>query len=236
MRPLLNKIGTRWALIALAAAVIAFVAGVSYGLRTDGGILARWVTSTPTSIYDLNTPTAWELNIAYATAVSQTPTAVVVVTGGSASKPAAAMSKEEKEKAALRAAYRAAEDTFDGGTHYWDERITKITFNLEEYLGIHPKQAIYLVDIDRVIRLPKNIKYVQSFDKWQSPPATCIRPSWWSGKCPVFPTYNLMAPSGNKVWVDSAGYVFVPDSDTLPEGFSFLSDLKVWRYSSDRYR
>ena len=78
------------------------------------------------------------------------------------------MSKEEKEEAALSAAYLAAEETFDGGTHYWDDRITRITFNLEEYLGIHPKRAIYLVDIDRVIRLPKDIEYSYSLNKWQS--------------------------------------------------------------------
>ena len=144
------------------------------------------------------------------------------------------MPKEEKEEAALSAAYLAAEETFDGGTHYWDERITRITFNLEDYLSAHPERASDLVDIDRVIRLPKDIEYVQSMHKWQSPPATCRRPSWWSGKCPVFPAYNLRAPSGDVVWADSAGYVFVPDSDILPEGFSFLSDLKVWRYSSDR--
>ena len=83
-----------------------------------------------------------------------------VATGGSTRKPATAMPKEEKEQAAIRAAYEAADETFDGGTHYWDERITRITFNLEEYLGIHPKRAVYLVDIDRVIRLPKDIEYV----------------------------------------------------------------------------
>ena len=235
MRTLLDKIGTRWLLIALVVAVVAFVAGVNYGLRTSGGMLAQGGTPTPTSIYDINTPTAAELDAAYATAVAQNvPTAVVVVRGGSASKPVTAMSKEEKEEAALSAAYLAAEETFDGGTHYWDDRITRITFNLEEYLGIHPKRAIYLVDIDRVIRLPKGIEYSYSLNKWQSPPPTCRRPSYWSGRCPVFPAYALRAPSRDEVWVDSAGYVFVPDSDTLPEGFSFLSDLKVWRYSSDR--
>ena len=49
MRTLLDKIGTRWVLIALLVAVVAFVAGVNYGLRTSGGILAQGVTPTPTS-------------------------------------------------------------------------------------------------------------------------------------------------------------------------------------------
>ena len=41
MRPLLNKIGTLWVLIALAVAVIAFVAGVNYGLWDSDGIGAQ---------------------------------------------------------------------------------------------------------------------------------------------------------------------------------------------------
>ena len=41
MRPLLDKIGTRWVLIALVVAAVAFVAGVTYGLRTAGGIGAQ---------------------------------------------------------------------------------------------------------------------------------------------------------------------------------------------------
>ena len=49
MRTLLNKIGTRWVLIALVVAVVAFVAGVNYGLRNSGGILAQASTPTPES-------------------------------------------------------------------------------------------------------------------------------------------------------------------------------------------
>ena len=47
MRPLPDKVGTRWALIALVVAVVAFVAGVNYQLRTGGGILAQASTPTP---------------------------------------------------------------------------------------------------------------------------------------------------------------------------------------------
>ena len=47
MRQLLDRIGTRWVLIALAVAVVAFVAGVNYQLRTAGGILAQSSTPIP---------------------------------------------------------------------------------------------------------------------------------------------------------------------------------------------
>ena len=48
MRTLLDKIGMRWVLIALAVAVIAFVAGVNYGLWDSDGIGAQ--QRTPSNV------------------------------------------------------------------------------------------------------------------------------------------------------------------------------------------
>ena len=243
MRPLLDKIGTRWVLIALVVAAVAFVAGVNYQLRTGGGILAQGVTPTPTSIYAINTPTDAELDAAIATAVAKNlPTAVVRVIDPKTGKPVedspvAVMSNEEAD---LQAAYQVAEETFDRASVWSHVRFGQLTANLQEYLGANPDRVIYLQKIDRTIHLPKDImiRWIMS-DDTHPKPSVCDDPA---DGCPTsLPAYVLYdtALGVNKnympnmsIIVDGSGYVFVRDSDTLPGGFTFLSELKVIRRDS----
>ena len=243
MRTLLDKIGTRWLLIALAVAAVAFVAGVNYGLRTDGGIGAQGVTPTvPPAL--LNTPTASEVSamIATAEAIISTPTPgaglVIEVIDPATNNPVkesavAAMSKEE---AALVAAYETADAKFSEISMWFHSRFDRLTPNLQEYLDTNPDRAIYLQKIDKVIHLPENVQIRWIKEKSNIPsPRLCAKPA--DGCQTALPAYELALKESQEtdrrkrwVLVDSAGYVFVAGSDTLPQDFSFLSKFQVARY------
>ena len=229
MNALLHTLRTRWAVIALAVAAVAFVAGVNYGLRTGGGILAQGVTPTPTSIYDINTPTVAELDAAYATAVAENaPTAIVRVIDGNTGKPIEEnVSSMSKEEAAVDAAYDEAKAKYIGSRSWPHARVDRLTSNVREYLATNPDRAIYLVKLDRVVHLPEGVRIVDYYTKEDSPPPIlCSDPA---DGCPTtLPSYYLRS-LGNSVEVDSAGHVFVVDSDIIPDGFSFLSEFTVWR-------
>ena len=91
MRTLLQQNKTRWLLIALAAAVIAFVAGVSYGLRTSDGIGAQQRTP-PNVTFSPPTDTEW------AALAAQTPYAgELVIDTVQEATGASSMSKAEAE-------------------------------------------------------------------------------------------------------------------------------------------
>ena len=91
MRTLLDKIGTRWLLIALAVAAVAFVAGANYGLRTDGGIGAQQRTP-PNVTFAPPTDTEW------AALAAQTPYAgELVIDTVQETAGASSMSKAEAE-------------------------------------------------------------------------------------------------------------------------------------------
>ena len=237
MRTLLDKIGTRWVLIALAVAVVAFVAGVNYQLRTGGGILAQ--SSTPTPSVLKPTPTDAELVAARTKNPNVKPVSVTVMdpkTGKSVNESFAA--SQSKEEAALEAAYLAAEAEYPRSSlPHVNVQPDTLTSNLQEYLSTHPDRAIYLRKIDRVIHLPEGImiRWIRSDDTYPKP-RVCNDPA---DGCPTsLPAYVLYntALGVNKnytpnmsIIVDSSGYVFVRNSDTLPDGFTFLSELKVIR-------
>ena len=244
MKALLQTLRTRWVAIAIAVAAIAFVAGVSYGLRTTDDIVAQEPSPTyiPPSL--LNTPTKAEAQVMIATAE-----AIIAKTGGGLvirvidpktgkpveETPVAAMSKEE---AALDAAYEAAYVKYPGSKlgHIQVQHInsTTLTPSLKEYLNTDPDRAIYLRTIDRVVHLPETV-WIVWVDGGPSPHPSCTSstPEAW---CQGWPSYDLRLKDNSEsdyrktsVTVDSTGTVDVRGSDILPEGFSFLSEFKVVR-------
>ena len=227
MRTLPHTPKTRRLLIALAAgaavAAIAIIAGVNCGLRTSGG-----ATSAPT---DAERDAA----VATAAAKSARPLGVVEVVDSATGKPVegspvAAISKEEL---AFEEAYETADAKYPRTS--WPHVYVspkRLTPNLEEYLNTHPDRAIYLRTIDRVVHLPENI-WLRWVSKGVFAPYECASgdPEDW---CPKWPTYDIALKDSDEpdrrkrsVRVDSTGVVSVSGSDTLPDGFSFLSKLKV---------
>ena len=234
MRLLLDKIGTLWVLIALAVAVVAFVAGVNYGLRTSGGILAQEPSPTYIPPWILNTPTRAEVLSLVATAEAkgtlsdnQGEGLGFRVREPNKNKPtgATALSKEE---AALIAAYDAAKSAYYETTSWPHVKSDRLTPNLQKYLTTNPDRAIYLVKIDRLVHLPEGVKIGDYYTKENSPPPIlCSTPA---EGCPTdLPWYYLRAGE-KQVSVDGAGHVFIHNSDILPDTFSFLSEFKAWRY------
>ena len=212
MKAPLQTLRTHWAVIALAVAGIAIVAGVSYGLRTSNGIGAQAPPNTPVIPPSLeDTPTTEETRDIIGTAE--------------------AVSKEE---AALDAAYKAATAKYPRSI--WPHvqipitQSTTLTPNLQEYLNTHPGRAIYLRTIDKVLHLPKNIKlrYVQGgvFPLPQCFSSGC---DWWPSYDIALKDSNELLPHKRAVSVESTGTVEVRRSDTLPDGFSFLSEFKIER-------
>ena len=259
MNALLQTLRTRWAVIALAVAAIAFVAGVSYGLRTSDGIGAQAPSETPVIPPSLKyTPTTEETRDIIGTAE-----AIIANTGGGliievidpkTGKPAeesavAAVSKEEAAYNAAHDKYQAAYDV--AHAKYSESRWThyfvvphRLTTNFQEYLDTDPDRAIYLVEIDRVIHLPKGIRinWIQTEHGGNpTPPRTCPTPT--PQGCPAsLPAYQLVDSAEEGLYtsdgslnsrygvlVDSSGHVFLYEADTLPDNFSFLSGLKVVR-------
>ena len=229
MRTLPHTLKTRWLLIALAVGVavaaIAIIAGANFGLRTSGG-----ATSAPTD-------EEWDAAIATAVAKSARPLGVVEMVDSATGKPvedspAVAISKEEL---AFEEAYETADAKYP--LNFWPHVYVspkRLTPHLQEYLNTHPDRAIYLRTIDRVVHLPENvgIRWVQ---RGVFPPYECAwgDPEDW---CPTWPSYDIALnvtdePDRRKrsVTVDSTGVVSVGGSDTLPDGFSFLSQFKVER-------
>ena len=246
MKALLQTLRTRWVAIAIAVAAIAFVAGVSYGFRTTDDIVAQEPSPTyiPPSL--LNTPTKAEAQVMIATAE-----AIIAKTGGGLvirvidpktgkpveETPVAAMSKEE---AALQTAYDVAYAKYHkyrrsefGHVQLQNFSSTTLTSNLQEYLSTDPDRAIYLRTIDRVIHLPENIRPWANGGPLPHPSCTSSTPDDW---CKGWPSYVLRLNDSDEsdyrktsVTVDSTGTVDVRGSDTLPDGFSFLSEFKIVR-------
>ena len=94
MNALLQTLRTRWVVIALAVAAVAFVAGVNYGLRTSDGIGAQAPTP-PDVTFPPPTDEEWEAMLASRPERKQFTIYPVVVTPDSSS-----MSKAEAEYAA----------------------------------------------------------------------------------------------------------------------------------------
>ena len=204
-------------------------------MRTSGGILAQGVTPTPT--YDINIPTSADLDASLATAIAENvPTAVVRVIHPKISKStgedtsvSAQVSQSSNFKVAV--AYATAEAAYSSWIpHLWDDRINRLTPNYKEYLETNPERAIYLLEIDRVIHLPDGIHIGLVLEE-RDTGSHCSSPNYWGGRCPTLPNHNLGNKDGSHVWVDSSGNVYVLDSHTLRDGFSFLSEFKIRRYS-----
>ena len=192
----------RWLAVGAVVVIVAFVVGFAFGLPNSGGVLAQDTAPSPTpTVPPLPTPTSAELDAMIAANPNIPQTLTIRMIDSVTGLPM----KDEPVAAPQR---------------------TRPTEAEAEYLASDPERAIYLYEIDRVIHLPEGfvIWWVYN-DGYFSRECS---PGYLMPRCPIEPAYHLKrVENGKKVGVDSAGYVFVVDSDTLPAGFGFLSDLEV---------
>ena len=220
MKALFHKLKTRWALIAVLVLIAAFVAGVNYGIRTSGGAVAEERTPRPTPPFLVNTPTDAEFEASIATAVAKGDPGfydlTIEVIDPKTGRPVedSVSGQQDPQLAELEAAYNAADAAYSSfWSHVWNDQLTP---SYREYLNTDPGRAIYLVEVDRVIHLPRGVELYWIDDLDTIPYPACI-------SCPA---YGLRTGE-ETVRIDSDGRVFVRNSDVLPDGFSFLSEFEI---------
>ncbi len=189
---------SRWLAVGTGVVIVAFVVGFAFGQPDSEGVLAQDATLTPTPT-STPTPTA-EFDTMTATNPGILEIPIVVI------DPQTGRPAEDRPATAHQRVPRSQAEA--------------------EYLTSDPERTIYLEGADRVIHLPDGIVIRWIYrDGYFSRECT---PGHLSSRCPVEPAYHLRRVANRKlVGVDSAGYVFVTDSDTLPEGFEFLSGFEV---------
>ena len=207
MRTLLRQNKTLWALIALAVAIIAFVAGVSYGLRNSGGILAQGVTPTPTSApLVITEDTMHLLPPLDLTAVRQYPEPPCVEKFRRKYSQGTGITISFNETRCHLKDRNGRYITEAEADDLVAQRAAMAAASGKWVNPVLSARSITLLD-GTVVNLPDDVKIAARHE----PRLSC------SGPCPRIPLYKLVR-GDSVIWIDSMGYVINYYGDVSESG------------------